>query len=108
MAVSKDLEFQRLSTVQGGEAPKPPTIASAATVAPNTFLSFISGTVAIATITPPADGAHLLVFVFTTTTPVAFTTTGNIKYVATPTQNIPMFLVYSPSENKYYPGEVVV
>lgn len=105
---SKDLDFQNLSTVQSSQQPKPNTIASAATVAPQSFITFISGTVAIATITPPADGQHMLVFIFTTTTPVAFTTTGNVKYVATPTQNIPMLLFWNPNENKYYPGEVVV
>lgn len=108
MAESKDLNFQNLSTVQGAQQPKPNTIASAATVAPGSFITFISGTVAIATITPPAEGQHMLVFIFTTTTPVAFTTTGNVKYVATPTQNIPMLLFWNPNENKYYPGEVVV
>ena len=108
MSVSKDLDFQNLSTVQGAQQPKPNTIASAATVAPTSFMTFISGTVAIATVTPPADGQHMLVFIFTTTTPVAFTTTGNIKYVATPTSNIPMLLFWNPNENKYYPGEVVV
>lgn len=101
-----DLNFQDFSTVQSGLQPKPVTLASAATVVPVTFITFISGTVAIGTVTPPVTGSHLLVFIFTTTTPVAFTTTGNIKYVATPTQNIPMFLVYNPAENKYYPGEV--
>lgn len=108
MTVSADLSFQNLSTVQGAQQPKPPTIASAATVAPTTFLTFISGTVAIATITPPADGAHMLAFVFTTTTPTAFTTSGNIKLVSTPTQNIPLFLVYNPVDGKYYGGEVTV
>jgi hypothetical protein len=103
---SLDLNFQNLSTVQGAQQPKPNTIASAATVAPSSFITFISGTVAIASITPPADGQHMLVFIFTTTTPVAFTTTGNIKYVATPTQNIPMLLFWNPNEQKYYPGEV--
>jgi len=104
--MADDLNFQQLSTVQNANQPKPVTIASAATVAPSTFLTFISGTVAIATVTPPVTGAHLLVFIFTTTTPTAFTTTGNIKYVATPTQNIPTFLVYNPIDGKYYPGEV--
>lgn len=106
MSQDKALAFQDLSTVQSGLQPKPSTIASAATVAPTTFLTFISGTVAIATVTPPADGAHMLVFVFTTTTPVAFTTTGNIKTVATPTTSVPMFLVYNPNDGKYYVGEV--
>ncbi len=103
---SNDLNFQNLSTVQSGNQPKPVTIASAATVAPVGFLTFISGTVAIANVTPPADGVHMLAFVFTTTTPTAFTTTGNIKAVTTPTQNIPMFLIWNPVEQKYYTGEV--
>jgi hypothetical protein len=103
-----DVDFQNFSTVQSNIQPKPATIASAASVAPSGFLTFISGTVAIATITPPVTGAHLLVMIFTTTTPVAFTTTGNIKYVQTPTQNLPVFLVWNPNENKYYPGELVV
>lgn len=106
MPADKALSFQDLSTVAGPAQPKPPTLASAATVAPTTFLTLISGTVAIATVTPPADGAHLLCFIFTTTTPTAFTTTGNINHVATPTQNLPMFLVFNPNTGKYHPGEV--
>ena len=101
-----DLNFQDISTVQSGAQPKPVTIASTTTVAPTTFLSFITGTTAIATVTPPVSGVHMLCFVFTTTTPVAFTTTGNIKAVTTPTTNIPFFLVYNPIEGKYYTGEV--
>lgn len=97
-----DLQFQDISTVASDKNPKPPTIASAATVAPTTFLSFISGTVAIATITPPVSGAHMLAFIFTTTTPTAFTTTGNIKAVATPATNLPVLLIFNPIENKYY------
>lgn|SRR5215471_11229071 len=98
-----DLNFQNYSTVQNNAQPAPATIASAATVAPTGFLSFISGTTAIASVTPPVSGAHMLTFVFTTTTPVAFTTTGgNIKAVATPTQNVPMLLIYNPLEAKYY------
>ena len=99
---SNDLNFQNLSSVQGAQQPKPPTYASAATVAPKSFISFISGTVAIATITPPADGQHELVFIFTTTTPTAFTTSGNIATVATPSTSIPVLLFYDPSTAKYY------
>lgn len=98
-----DLEHQNIDSVQSNQQPLPPTIASAATVAPVHFLNFISGTVAIATITPPVTGAHMVVMVFTTTTPTAFTTTGNVKFVATPTQNVPMLLIWNPIENKYYP-----
>lgn len=102
MALSNDYDAWDLMTVATGLSPKPVTIASAATIAPTTFLSFISGTTAIATVTPPVDGAHLLAMIFTTTTPVAFTTTGNIKAVATPTQNILTFLMWNPLESKYY------
>lgn len=101
---SNDLNFFSLNTPQSGVVPKPVTIPSAATVAPTTYMTFISGTVAIATITPPADGCHELVFIFTTTTPVAFTTTGNIKTVATPSQNIPFYLIFNPIEKLYYVG----
>lgn len=94
--------FQDLSTVHGISQQKPPTIASATTVAPITFCSFISGNTAIATVTPPINGAHLLMMIFTHATPVAFTTTGNIKAVATPTTNIPVLLQYNPNEAKYY------
>lgn len=100
-----DLNHQDILPVASGLSPKPVTIASTTTVAPSTFLSFISGTTAIATVTPPVSGAHMLCFIFTTTTPTAFTTTGNIKAVATPTQNLPCFLVYNPVEGKYYVGE---
>lgn len=97
-----DLQFQDLSTVASGAQQKPVTIASAATVAPTTFLSFISGTTAIATVTPPATGAHMLAFIFTTQTPTAFTTTGNMKAVTTPTQSTVNLLVWNPLESKYY------
>lgn len=99
---SQDLSFQDLSSVQGALGKKPVTIASTTTIAPTTFLSMISGTTAIATVTPPISGAHSLAFVFTAATPVAFTTTGNIANVATPTQNVPVFLIYDPLTTKYY------
>ncbi len=98
-----DSEFQDLSTVHSGQQKKPPTLASAATIAPTMFLTMVSGTTAIATVTPPiADAVHTLVFIFTTTTPTAFTTTGNIAAVATPTTSLPMILIYNPITAKYY------
>lgn len=97
-----DLTFQELSTVQNQNQSKPVTLASAATVVPSTYLTFISGTVAIANVTPPVTGTVMLEFVFTTQTPTAFTTTGNIKAVFTPTQNVPVLLTWNPLENKWY------
>jgi hypothetical protein len=99
-----DLEFQDISTVHSSLQPKPPTIASTtAGIAPRTFLSFVSGTAAIATITPPVTGAHLLCIVFTTTQSGQFPTTGNItSATTTATANVPQFLVWDPSQNKYF------
>lgn len=97
-----DLEFQNLSTVSNNQQPKPVTVASAATIAPSTYLTVVSGTVAIATITPPVTGWCQLAFVFTTTTPTAFTTTGNIAAVSTPTTNVLQIGVYNPVTAKWY------
>lgn len=103
MAASPELEFQSLSTVQGAAMQKPKTLATAATVAPTTFVTFLSGTVAISTITPPIAGAHLLCFIFTTNQTGQFLTTGNISQsTTTATVNVPVFLTYDPSTNKYY------
>lgn len=100
--------WQDLSTVQSKQQATPKTLASTTTVAPTTFLTFITGTTAIATVTPPVEGTHMLAFVFTTTTPTAFTTAGNIKAVQTPTQNIPTLLIYDPIAGKYYAGELAL
>lgn len=95
-------DFQQLSTVQSGVMPKPVSIASASTIAPVGFLSLVTGTTAVVTVTPPVSGVHMLCLVFTTTTPTAFTTAGNINAIATPSSGIPLFLVYNPATGKYY------
>lgn len=99
-----DLNFQNISSVQNITQPQPVTIASAATVAPTTRLTFVSGTIAIATITPPVTGHHQLVMIFTNGSPGAFATTGNIAVATTPIQNKPVYLEYNPIEAKYYPA----
>lgn len=102
---SPDLAFQQLSSVQNGAMPQPPTIASAATIAPTNFVTLISGAAAIANITPPIDGAHMLVLIPTG----AFTMTaaGNIALaMAAATVSQPIFLVYNPVIKKYYAGKV--
>jgi hypothetical protein len=102
MPVSDELLFQNLSTVQGRLQPKPATIASAATIAPVGFLTFISGTTAVATITPPISGAHLLALVFTNANPSAFTGAGNVQSTKDPAQNELVLLAYDPITAKYY------
>ena len=97
-----DLEFQQLSTVQSDQQPTPVRMAAAATVAPTTFITFVSGTTpAIATITPPVSGAHMLIFIFTDA-PATFVTTGNVAQAIVPTEDFPTFLFYDPVTAKYY------
>ena len=87
-----DSLFQNLSTVQSNKQPSPKTIASATSIgtAVETFISIITGTTAIATITPPVTGQHMLVLIFTNGNPGGVTTGGattgraNIEYLLKP------------------------
>jgi hypothetical protein len=97
-----DLLFQNISTVQSEQQQKPVTIASAAVIAPSTFLTFVTGTAAVSTISPPVTGAHMLALVFTTTTPAAFGTTGNIVTTTVAVTNRVRLLVYNPISRTYY------
>ena len=102
-----DSQFQDLSTVQSALQQKPLTIASAALVAPQTFITFVSGTAAIVNITPPVTGAHMLVFIPTG----AWTTTaaGNIvTALAAAVANVPILFFYNPITGKYTPGKLVL
>lgn len=100
-----DLNFQNLSTVQSNEQPAPVTLASATTIAPSTFLTFLTGTTSIATITPPVTGAHMLCLISTDSgTTNATVTTGNIAKASTFVQNKALFMTYDPTGAKYYPS----
>ena len=100
---SPDLSFQNLSSVQSNQQPLPATIAAAATIAPTTFITFITGTTNIATITPPVTGSVMLVLIPTDASPGQFLTTGNIKLALTTlTQNIPVLVFWNPAANKWY------
>ncbi len=102
MSVSPDLIFQNFSTVQDNQQKTPVTLASAATVAPQTFLTFITGTVQIATITPPVTGCHMLITIHTDVAPVDYLTSGNILNAVDPAQNLMNFFVFDPIQQKYY------
>lgn len=97
-------DFQALSTVQGQLAPSPITMASAATIAPTTFLTVLTGAVAVVTITPPVSGTHMLALLFAGTSGV--TTGGNIDSAAASVAGRPMLLIYNPLAAKYYPVTV--
>lgn len=97
-----DLLFQNLSTVQSNQNAKPNTITSATTIAPVHFMTFVTETVAVATITPPVTGAHMLVLIFTDSSPATMLTTGNILNAVVPTPNVPCKMYYDPNQAKYY------
>lgn len=102
-----DLLAANLSTVQSSLQPYPPTIASAATIAPTTKMTFVTGTVTIATITPYTSGYQEVTLVFTDNAPGVFLTSGNIKTAYQPVQNRPIDLCYDPSSNKWWVKAVV-
>jgi len=101
-----DLLLQNFSTVQSNLQPAPVTIASAATITPNSLITFLTGTTQVATINAPVTGQHMLVLIFTNGSPGAMLTTGNIKAAYQPIQNIPVVLFYDPVTALYwgFPG----
>ena len=84
-----------------GTATSSPTIASATTIAPTTSSFFVSGTTAIATITPPA-GINVITIIPTG----AFTTTtaGNIALASTAVVNKILIMLYDATTTKWYPS----
>lgn len=97
-----DLLFQNLSTVQSNQQPNPATVASAATITPTTFLTFVTGTVQVANITPPTTGCCMIALVFTNANPGAFLDSGNIESTRDPAQNALILLVYNPATAQWY------
>lgn len=84
----------------------PVTIASTTTIAPTTFLTFVSGTAAIATVTPPVTGQHMIIII--PTGAFTMTTAGNLKTACTAVASVPVVLLYNPLEQKYYAGELPI
>jgi hypothetical protein len=93
-------DAQRLSTVQSALSPMPVTITAAATIAPTTFLTILSGNTAVETITPPIAGAHMLAIMAGTTT--GFTTGGNVSGATTTVASRVYLFVYNPVTGYYY------
>src|SRR3982750_3067268 len=100
-----DLDFQNFSSVQNKLQPKPVTLAAAATIAPTTRLTLVSGTTDVATVTPPVTGHHELILVFTNANPGDLLTTGNlILGLTTILTSCPVALQYDPNQAKYFIG----
>jgi len=101
-----DLLFQQISTVQDITQPVPTTIASATTISPSTFLTFVTGSVVITTMNPFTSGSHMLVLIFTGAPAVipAGTLPGQFKVAVTPTANIPVVCIYDPISQLWWSG----
>lgn len=99
-----DLLFQNFSTVQSNQQPKPNTVASAATLTLTSFLTFVTGTVQLANITPPTTGLCMVVLVFTNAAPGLFLTTGNLQRALQPVQNVPVIAIYDPVSGEWWVG----
>jgi len=80
----------------------PVTVASAAIIAPTTFLTVLTGNVAIVTITPPVQHGHMLAIQFAGTAGVTGAT-GNILTTTASVAGQVMLLVYNPNTQKYVP-----
>lgn len=82
-----------------------PTIASATTIAPTALISFVSGTTAIVTITPPTNilttGGQITIIptgIFTTTI------AGNIALASTAIVGRALTMSYDATTTKWYPS----
>jgi hypothetical protein len=95
-----DLNFQNFSTVQNNTQPLPNTVTAAATIAPQTFITVVTGNTPVATITPPVTGQHMLCIVPGTTT--GFTTGGNVSGGTTTVSGRAYLFVYNPNTALYY------
>lgn len=100
-----DLTWQRFGNAQTMPEGYPTTIASATTINPESFVTLVTGTINVATITPPLTGVHSLKLVFTDASPGDVVTTGNVLVgTTTIAQNNVVTLTYNPLNGKYYVG----
>ena len=77
------------------------TLASAATIAPMSFLTILTGNVAVVNITPPVPFAHMIALQFAGTAGV--TAAGNILTAVASVVGVAMLLQYNPDLKKYVP-----
>lgn len=83
-----------------------PVTASSTTIAPLSDLVVVSGTVAIATITPPLGTNVSQRVTLVPTGAWTLVTTGNIAVAATAVVSRAMTMFWSKSQQKWYPSYV--
>jgi hypothetical protein len=101
-----DLQSADFATPQSNQQIGPQTLASAATIAPVTKFTRLTGTTPVTKITPPVTGYHELTFVWTTGTANGFNTggvgAGAIHAAYTTITDRPITLCYDPRTTLYY------
>lgn len=96
-----DLDFQKLSTVQGSTQLPPVTVASANVIAPTSFLTIMTGNVLLKTITPPHLGLHMLAIQFAGA--AGNDATGNILTLKASIAGMCILYIFNPVTLKYVP-----
>jgi hypothetical protein len=83
-----------------------PTIASAATIQPVAPITFVSGTTAISTITPPPEmvGGGQITLIPTGLWTTSVVTGGNIALASTAVLNRALILTYNTATGLWYPS----
>lgn len=94
-------DFQNFSSVHSNLMPKPKTLASANVLAPEGFLTILTGNTVIKTITPPFASMHMLAFLMAGVAGVD--ATGNIAFAKATVAGEVLLLVYNPISAKYSP-----
>ena len=89
------------ATLNPANSSAPGTLVSAATVAPVTFLTVLSGNTAVVNITPPVPHTHMLALVFAGTAGV--TAAGNIAAAKASVVGEAILFIYNSSTAKYTP-----
>ena len=82
-----------------------PTVASAATIAPTAYVSFVSGVTTIQTLTPPTGIATTGGWLVLIPTGLWSTNTlGNVALASTAVVDKALILFYDPTTTKWYPS----
>ncbi len=99
------LSTQSFSDVGSVGRPLISVIASAATIAPTSKITRITGNVTIATITSPFAYFNGPIYLFNTDSSVGVTdTSGNIALATTLTRYKLFTFIYDPAVSKWYPS----
>ena len=89
------------SALNPANSSAPVTTPAAATLVPTTFLTILTGNVAITSITPPVPHSHMLAIQFAGT--AGITAGNNIGTTKASVVGEVMLLVYNTQAAKYYP-----